>query len=59
MNTRDLIKLARDKGLTIKTISELTDINVRTLYSFNCGCRELSKEKEEKIKQLLFFLLDT
>lgn len=59
MTTKELIRLARDKGITIKTISELTEINVNTLYNFSCGSKDLSKEKKEKINNILSFLIDT
>lgn len=59
MDTRDLIKLARTKGITIKALSDMTNISVKTLYNFNCGNRNLSKEKDEKIQAILSFLIDT
>ena len=59
MDTRELIKLARTKGITIKALSDMTNISVKTLYNYNCGCRNLSKEKEEKIQAILSFLIDT
>lgn len=59
MDTRELIKLARTKGITIKALSDMTDISVKTLYNFNCGSRNLSKEKEEKVQAILSFLIDT
>ena len=58
MDTRELIKLARSRGITIKALSEMTNISVRTLYNFNCGSRNLSKEKEEKVQAILSFLID-
>lgn len=58
MDTRELIKLARTKGITIKALSDMTDISVKTLYNFNCGSRNLSKEKEEKVQAILSFLID-
>ena len=58
MDTRELIKLARSRGITIKALSDMTDISVKTLYNFNCGSRNLSKEKEEKIQAILSFLID-
>ena len=59
MDTRELIKLARTKGITIKALSDMTNISVKTLYNYNCGSRNLSKEKEEKIQAILSFLIDT
>ena len=58
MNTREMIKLARDKGITIKSLSDITDINLKTLYNYNCGRSNLSKEKEEKIRNILSCLLE-
>ena len=57
MNTRELIAIAKTRGITIKELSKLTEINISTLYHFNCGTR-ISKEKEEKIYNTLLFLLD-
>lgn len=53
MNTKERIKLAKDKGYSIKLISSLTNINVNTLYAFTSGKRNLSPEKEEKLNQVL------
>ena len=45
MNTRELIAIAKTKGITIKDLSKITDINISTLYHYNCGST-MSKEKE-------------
>lgn len=58
MNTRELIAIAKTKGITIKDISNITEINISTLYHYNCGSK-ISKEKEEKIYNTLLFLLDS
>ncbi|SDB69824.1 helix-turn-helix transcriptional regulator [Butyrivibrio sp. INlla16] len=58
METKELIKQAREKGITIKSLAEMTDINARTLYNYSCGYRNLSKEKEEKIRNILSCLLE-
>lgn len=58
METKELIKKAREKGITIKSLAEMTDINAKTLYNFSCGFRNLSKEKEEKIRNILSCLLE-
>jgi len=58
METKELIKLAREKGITIKALAEMTNIKVRTLYNYSCGYRNLSKEKEEKIRNILSCLLE-
>lgn len=53
MDTRKKILLAKEKGYSIKLISQLTNININTLYAFTSGKRMLSPEKEEKIRQVL------
>jgi hypothetical protein len=58
METKEMIALAKTKGITIKKLSEITQINLKTLYNYNCGFSNLSKEKEEKIINTLSFLLD-
>lgn len=57
MTTRELIAIAKTKGITIKELSKITQINISTLYHFNGGSN-LSKEKEEKLYNTLLFLLD-
>ena len=32
METREMIRQAREKGVTIKAISDITNINLKTLY---------------------------
>ena len=58
LSTKDLIKLAKTKGISIKLLSKLTNISANTLYNFNCGYRNLSSEKEEKIRNMLYNLLE-
>lgn len=58
METREMIRQAREKGVTIKAISDITNINLKTLYNWNCGRNNLSKEKEEKIINALSIILD-
>ena len=58
MTTKEMIIKAREKGFTIKTIANITNINLSTLYNYNCGRNNLSKEKEEKVRNALFILLD-
>lgn len=58
METREMIRIAREKGITIKAISDITNINLKTLYNWNCGRNNLSKEKEEKIINALSIILD-
>jgi len=53
-----MIRIAREKGITIKAISDITNINLKTLYNWNCGRNNLSKEKEEKIINALSIILD-
>lgn len=49
MTLREKLTIAKEKGLTIKLISYLTEINEATIYSFSRGKRNLSKEKGEKV----------
>lgn len=58
MTTKEMIDKAREEGFTIKTISKITDINLSTLYNYNCGRNNLSKEKEEKIRYAISILLN-
>lgn len=58
METKEMIKEARVKGITIKNLADMTDINVKTLYNYSCGYRNISKEKEEKIRNILSCLLE-
>lgn len=53
VNTREKLIQAKEKGITLKMIAQITDINVSTLYSYNCGKSNLSKEKEEKVNKAL------
>lgn len=53
MDTKDKLLIAKQKGYSIKLISELTKININTLYAFTSGKRKLSPEKEEKLIQVL------
>ncbi len=57
MNTRELIAIAKSKGITIKDLSSITQIKLSTLYHFNRGSN-MSKEKEEKLYNTLVFLMD-
>ena len=58
METKEMIKEARVKGITIKNLADMTGINVKTLYNYSCGYRNISKEKEEKIRNILSCLLE-
>ena len=58
METKEMIRLAREKGITIKALAEITNIKVKTLYNYNCGRSNLSQEKEEKIINALSIILD-
>ena len=57
VKTKERINQAKEKGITLKMLSKATDIKVSTLYSFNCGKSNLSKEKEEKLNKILDFYL--
>lgn len=53
MNLQEKIIIAKRKGISIKLIAELTNINVSTLYAVSSGKRNLSPEKEEKVNNIL------
>lgn len=53
MTLKEKIILAKQKGVSIKLLSELSNIKVNTLYAYSCGQRNLSPEKEEKINNIL------
>lgn len=53
MNLQEKITIAKRKGISIKLIAELTNINVSTLYAVSSGKRNLSPEKEEKVNNIL------
>ncbi len=55
--TRELLKQAKNQGITIKSLSKMTGISVNTLYRVSCG-RNLSKEKKEIVYNTLAFILD-
>lgn len=57
MKTKEKLNQAKEKGITLKMISSASDINVSTIYSYNCGKSNLSKEKEEKLNKILDFFL--
>lgn len=58
METKAMIIRAKEKGISIKLISEITGINKSTLYQWNSGRQNISKEKEDKVRSLLEFLLE-
>lgn len=51
-----MLSLKRD-GVSIKFMALKTEITESTLYAFSSGARELSKEKAEKLENLLNTLL--
>ena len=53
METRQKLKEARKKGITIKYLALLSNIKANTLYQYNCGYRNLSIQKEQKIQKIL------
>lgn len=53
MELKEKIEIAKKKGVTIKLLSELSNIKTSTLYAFTSGKRNLSPEKEEKINNIL------
>ena len=58
MDTRERINQAKSRGITLKMIANAAEIKVSTLYSYNCGKSNLSKEKEEKINKSLDLFQD-
>ena len=57
MELREKLLLLKNLGISYKFISYLTNINQNTIYSFVCNKRNLSPEKEEKIKKYVEQLL--
>ena len=57
MTLKEKMLLLKKDGVSIKFMALKTGITESTLYSFSCGARELSKEKAEKLEQLLDALL--
>lgn len=53
MDLRKKLKEVKKKGISLKLIASLTNINVNTIYNFSSGKRNLSPEKEEKIINIL------
>lgn len=48
-----LLKL-KNRGISMKYISQETHININTIYAFTSGKRKLSPEKEEKILKFIW-----
>ena len=57
MFLKEKIDYLKTKGLTIKLISNQTNIKENTLYNFTSGKRNLSSEKEEKIENFISIFL--
>ena len=53
MELKEKMLKVKNLGITIKFIALKTEINEATLYSFSCGKRDLSKEKAEKLNEVL------
>ena len=53
MELKEKINIAKKKGVSIKLLSELSNIKPSTLYAFSSGQRNLSPEKEEKLNNVL------
>ena len=53
MNTKQMIDKARALGISVKMISEISNINIKTLYNYTCGRSKLSEEKQQKIQNAL------
>lgn len=57
MNLKEKMLELKKAGVSIKFMSLKTGISESTLYAFSCGARDLSKEKAEKLENLLNILL--
>lgn len=53
---RELMKEAKQQGITYKMIAKLCNISVSTLYKF-VGGRNMCVEKQEKVYNTLRFML--
>ena len=58
MNTIEMIKEAKKKGITVNMISNITNINARTIYNYCSGNRNISRDKEKKIRETIDRLTD-
>lgn len=57
MELKQLLTKVTDKGITIKSLSIMADINPHTLYAFTKGAtKNLSKENAEKLYKVLMQL---
>ena len=57
-NLQEKIKQIKKQAISIKYLAKLSEINISTLYSFTSGQRNLSKEKQEKLNNILNMLLN-
>lgn len=57
MELKEKIAFAKKQGISIKLLSQLSNINVNTIYAFTSGNRELSLEKKEKLSNILDTLI--
>ena len=56
MNTDEMrrkLNYLMSKGITMKLISNQTKINVGTLYNFNKGYQNISKDKEQTLSNFI------
>lgn len=57
MNTNEMRKkldYLMSKGITMKLISNQTNINVGTLYNFKKGYQNISKDKEQTLSNFIY-----
>ncbi len=57
MNTnemREKLDYLMSKGITMKLISNQTNINVGTLYNFKKGYQNISKDKEQTLSNFIY-----
>ena len=53
MTLREKLLCCKKQGISIKFIAEQINIKPATLYAFSSGNRNLSLEKQEKLKNFL------
>ena len=57
MNTnemREKLDYLMSKGITMKLISNQTNINVGTVYNFKKGYQNISKDKEQTLSNFIY-----
>lgn len=57
MSLKEKLLILKQQGVSLKFISYLSNINENTLYGYNCGKRDMSIEKIEKVEKYVDLLL--